>query len=93
MERISRKGQEPCYQPQITREACHLLYLMGQRWQVPMTVAIDAIIREAHERMTMVEEMLREEALAESGYCPTVFISRHGEYEPVLPATREEAII
>ena len=83
MERIRRKGELPVYQPAITRETAHMLWEMGQWTGRPMTVVIDAVIREAH----MVEEMLREERLAEQGFAPTVFVRGPGEeeYRPLLP--------
>jgi hypothetical protein len=83
MERIKRKGERPVYQPAITRETCHRLWEVTQ-WRsersgerIPMTVILQAIIDETH----MVEEMMREERLVESGYAPTVFVRPPGEEE------------
>jgi hypothetical protein len=83
MERIRRNGELPCYQPRITREAVHKLWEMKQETGQFMTVILNAIIVEAHqtlmEQVRVSREIVREEALVESGYAPTVFVRPPGE--------------
>lgn len=70
---------------------------MGQEKGEYMTVVLNAIIVEAHrgmmEEKRIAEELVRQEALVESGFSPTVFVRGPGEeeYRPVLPLATEKA--
>jgi len=56
-----------------------------------LTVILNALIIEAHRAMMeekrVSEEIAREEALAEAGFGPTLFLKKpdEEEYRPVLP--------
>lgn len=96
MERIKRKGEEPCYQPRISKEAVHLLWEMKQETGQFMTVILNAIIVEAYrafqEEKRISEEIAAEEALVEAGFAPSVWVKMpdEEEYRPLVPTAERK---
>jgi hypothetical protein len=50
MERICRRGEKKRYQPELTNQRIHDLYLRGQDTGKPMTVILDHAVRDQTAR-------------------------------------------